>query len=326
MTSRRRLAQAYFDLATLLDAGVPILRSLNVLIDGRRGRLKRTFRQVRKSLSQGANLAESLNQHRNVFPDFDRMLIEAAETAGSLGDSFKMLSQWHDFVHRSTQRIQLGLVYPFFMLHAAAFLPGLPALLFGRVSMAAYLGGAVRILAFLYIPMLLWAAFTPLRDRIPLVRWPLDLLVLRIPVLGKAIYHMSVCRYARAFAMLNKSGVPITETLERATRATGNVIVARQFAGARESVRRGGMAWEGFSRRLPSEYREVWQIGEETGALDKVADKVAEVAADRADLLFTAFTSGFPKVVYFAIVIFTAITILSLASQIYGKYVNLANF
>lgn len=323
MGARSRLAQAYFDLATMLDAGVPILRSLDILIEGRQGYMKRTFRQVRESLSQGANLAESLDRHRNVFPDLDRMLIEAAETSGSLGDSFKMLSQWHEFVQRITRRMQMGLIYPFFMLHIAALVVGLPAFVLGRMTVAGYLVSVLRILAFLYIPAVLVVVAMRVRDRIPAVRLPLDFVALRIPVLGQAIYHMSVCRYAKAFAMLYKAGVPITETVERATRATGNMIVAGQFAGARDNVRQGGMAWEGFSKRLPAEYRHLWQIGEETGELDKVATKVAEISGDRADLFFTAFANGFPKVVYFAIMIFMAIMVLRLWSQVYG---NLGNF
>ena len=110
--ARSRLAQAYYDLATLLDAGVPILRSLDILIQGQQGHFKRVFSQIRESLSKGSSLSESLDEHRHVFPEMDRMLIEAAETSGSLGDSFKMLSQWHEFVERITRRIQMGLLYP----------------------------------------------------------------------------------------------------------------------------------------------------------------------------------------------------------------------
>jgi len=323
MSARSRLAQAYFDLATLLDAGVPILRSFDILIEGRQGPLKHTFRQVRESLSEGANLAESLNRHRHVFPDLDRMLIEAAETSGSLGDSFKMLSQWHEFVQRLTRRMQMGLIYPFLILHLAAFVVNLPDFVLGKIIAPQYLMRVLFILSFLYIPTILVVVAIRLRDRIPLLRLPLDFVALHIPVLGQAIYHMSVCRYARAFAMLYKAGVPMTETTERATRATGNVLVARQFAGGQATVRQGAMAWEGFSSRLPAEYRHLWQIGEETGELDKVAAKVADISGDRADLFFTAFANGFPKVVYFAIMIVMAMMVLRMWSQVYG---NLDNF
>ena len=323
MGTRSRLAQAYDDLATLQDAGVPILRSVDILTEGRQGHLKSTLHEMGESLSQGVSLAESMERHRNTFPELDRMLIEAAEASGSLGDSLKMLSQWHEFVHRITRRMQMGLIYPFFILHAAAFVVGIPSFVLGNSSLGEYLLGVAYILAFLWIPTILIVIAIRLRDRVPALRLPLDFIVLRIPVLGRAVYHLSVCRYAKAFAMLYRAGVPITETTERATRATGNVLVARQFAGGQESVRQGGMAWEGFSSRLPAEYRHLWQIGEESGELDKVAMKVADVSGDRADFFFKAFASGFPKVVYFVIMIVLVMMVLRTWNEAYG---NLGNF
>lgn len=321
MGARTRLARAYYDLSVMLDAGVPVLRSLDIVIDGRQGYFKRVFRQIRESLAKGTGLAESMSKHR-IFPDLDRMLIEAAETSGSLGESFKMLSEWHEFIHRITRRMMMALVYPVFLLHFAAMVFRLSHLALGRVTVAGYLQGVLGILMFLYIPAITVIAFVLLRDRAPLLRLPLDWIVLKIPVLGQAVYHLSICRYAKAFAMMYKAGVPIAEATRRATQATGNVIVAARFAGGEEAVRKGGAAWEGFSRRLPAEYRHLWQIGEETGELDKTAAKVGEIAGDRADLYFKAFASGFPKVVYIAIVIVVGIIVVTIASQYYGNLYN----
>jgi type IV pilus assembly protein PilC len=316
--TRSRLAQSYYDLATLLDAGVPIMRSIDILIQGRQGRLKRTFTAMRESLSQGASLSEAVDRHRNVFPEMDRMLIQAAETSGVLGDAFKMLSQWHEFVGRLTRRIASGLLYPVFCLHAAAFLvPALPLIL-GKIGFGGFLLRVMQILAFLYVPMLLVLAVSHFRPRTSSLRHFFDRLVLSIPVFGPAVYHLAVSRYAKAFVMLYQAGVPITECTQRAQLVTGNAIVADLFAGATASVREGGLASDGLSSRLPAEYRDMWRIGEEAGELDKMADKVAQMAADRADLYFTAFASGFPKVVYFAVMAFMAIMVLYGYSQIYG--------
>lgn len=315
MSARMTLSQAYFDLATMLDAGLPILRTLDIVVEGRQGYLKRVFSQIRETVTQGSGLAEALDKHPRIFPELDRMLVEAAETSGSLSTSFTMLSQWHDFVHRITRRMIMGLIYPFLILHIAAFVFGLPSLVLGRLTTGAYLIQVFHILLLLYIPTITVIVFIFLRDRFPVLRLPLDFAVLRIPVLGLAVYHMSICRYAKAFAMLYGAGVPITETTERATRATGNIIVARLFEGGKASVHAGGMAWEGFSKRLPTEYRQLWQIGEETGELDKTTAKIAEIAGDRADLYFTAFGQWLPKVVYFIIMGILAVMILTLASQ-----------
>jgi type IV pilus assembly protein PilC len=318
MTSKTRLARAYYDLAVMLDAGVPILRALDMVIQGRQGRFKRVFSQIRDSLSKGASLAESMGNHPDIFPDMDRMLVEAAETAGSLSDSLKMLSQWHEFVCRITRRIQMGLIYPLLILHVGAFAIGLPDFVLGRSTIWGFLLQMMRILMLFYIPALAVIVLMRLQKGSPAIRFPLDFLALRIPVLGTAIYHLSICRYARAFSMLYKAGVPITETAERAARATGNMAVARMFDGAVASIRQGGMAWEGYSKRLPAEYLHLWQIGEETGELDKTVDKIAEIAADRADVWFKAFASGMPRVVYFIIMGIAAMIILKMASQIWS--------
>jgi type II secretory pathway component PulF len=117
--------------------------------------------------------------------------------------------------------------------------------------------------------------------------------------------------------MLYKSGVPITECTQRAHGATGNSVIADLFAGAVLSVRQGGLASDGLSTRLPAEYRDLWRIGEETGELDKTAAKVAEIAADRADLYFQEFARWFPIVIWAAIAAVLIYMIFQRASQIY---------
>ncbi|UCD50935.1 MAG: type II secretion system F family protein [Phycisphaerales bacterium] len=323
MSSRTTLSQAYFDLATMLDAGMPILRSLDIVVDGRKGYLKRVFSQIRETVGKGSSLAEALDQHPRVFPDLDRMLIEAAETSGSMGTSLKMLSEWHEFVHRLICQMIVALIYPFLILHIAAFVFPLPSLVLGEITTTEFLVAGLHILMYLWIPTGMVVVLILLRGRFPIVRLPLDFAVQRIPVLGMAAYHMAVCRYAKAFGMMYRAGVPITETVERANRATGNAIVARLFEGGKASVRAGGMAWEGFSKRLPSEYRQLWQIGEETGELDKTTAKIAEIAGDRADLYFTEFSKGLPKIIYFILLGVLAVMIVIIAKQ-YAN--NLSSF
>ncbi|MBN1359248.1 MAG: type II secretion system F family protein [Sedimentisphaerales bacterium] len=318
MSSNTSLAQAYYDLSVMIDAGVPILRTLDIVTEGRQGYLKRVLTQIRASIAKGSDLTEALAEHRNVFPELDRMLIEAAETSGSLGTSFKMLSQWYEFVHRITRRMLAGLIYPLFILHAGALIAAVPASVMRGFTPGGFARDVLTPLVYFYVPASIVIACMLLRNQIPPLRCILDAVVLRIPVLGLAVYHMSVCRYARAFHMMYAAGVPMTEVTERATRATGNVMVARLFAGGSESVRNGGLAWEGYSKRLLPQYLHLFQIGEETGELDKTADKVAEIAADRADLLFTEFAKWLPKIIYFAIVGYLAMRVITLWQQVYS--------
>jgi len=303
----------------MLDAGVPILRALDIAIEGRRGSFKRVLSQVRESVSKGSSLTEAMEKHSRVFPTLDRMLVEAAETSGSLGESFRMLSEWHEFVHRIVTRILSGLIYPVFILHAAAFVFPLPGLILGRIGITAYLTSVVSVVIWLYVllAVIAFRVFRPESAR--LIRVPMDYLTLRIPVLGAAVYHLCISRFSRAFGMLYKAGVPIGESTQRASRAVGNEAVAKLFAGSVASVRAGGMAWEGLSPRLPGEYRHLWQIGEEAGELEKAVDKISQISADRADLYFRGFARGFPILIYFVILGMIAYMIFTLFSQVYGN-------
>ena len=325
MTAKTSLAQAYYDLSVMLDAGVSILRSLDIAIDGRKGYMKRVLSQIRDSIAKGSDLTAALEQHRNVFPVLDRMLLQAAETSGALGLSFKMLSEWHEFVHRISRKLIMGLIYPFLVLHIGAFVSGLPSLILGGLTTNQYFAHVLGILAYLYIPTAIVLVCLRLRERVPLLGVPLDFIALKIPILGQAVYHMSVCRYAKAFAMMYGAGVPITEATEKATRATGNSIVARQFVGGRDSVREGNAAWEGYSSRLPSQYLHLFQIGEETGDLEKTSNKIAEIAGDRADLYFMAFARWLPVVVYIIIALVIISMIFKMAAQVYGPAINEIN-
>jgi len=319
MNARTRLARVYYDLSVMLDAGVPIMRSLDIVIEGRKGYFKRVLSQVRESVSKGAGLSESMANHRHVFPTLDRMLIEAAENSGSLGLSFQMLSEWHEFVQRLVSRILMGLAYPFLILHAAAFVFPLPRLIFGQIGISQYALSVVSVIIWLYILLAIIAIRVYRPETTRLLRLPLDYVVLRIPLLGAAVYQLSISRFAKAFGMLYKAGLPIVESIERATRAVGNEAVARLFQGSVASVRSGGMAWEGLSRRLPNEYRSLWQIGEESGELDKTVDKISQISSDRADLYFREFARWFPILIYFGIMAVMAYMIFTLFAQAYSQ-------
>lgn len=319
MSARSRLARAYYDLSVMLDAGVPIMRSFDIVIEGRHGYFKRVLSQVRDSISKGASLTESMGKHRHVFPTLDRMLVEAAEHSGSLGESFKMLSDWHEFVQKIVARMVMGLAYPFLILHAAAFILPAPDLILGSINIGQYLSSSFLVVIWLYVLLLIIGIRVYRPESSRLFRIPMDFVTLRIPVLGGAVYQLCISRYMRAFGMLYKAGVPIAESVERATRAVGNESVAKLFRGSIATIRGGGMAYDGLSPRLPNEYRHLWQIGEESGELEKTVDKIAQISADRSELHFRAFARGFPILIYFIIMGFMAYKILVMAQGVYGN-------
>ncbi|GAI19519.1 unnamed protein product, partial [marine sediment metagenome] len=97
---RIKLALIYHDLAVLLDAGIPILKSLNIISEGLQGHQKRIFSDLSKSVSQGNTFADSMAEYPKVFARLDLMLVKSAELSGELPNCFKMLSNWYEFSKR----------------------------------------------------------------------------------------------------------------------------------------------------------------------------------------------------------------------------------
>ena len=321
MSAAKELIQSYHDLAVLLEAGLPIVRSLGIATDNAQGPLKKTWGRIRESVSDGEALAPSMREQRRTFADFDIMMVEAAERSGNLDACLKMLSEWYEFVVRIKSRILAGLILPIAMLLICAFVAPLPGFILGGLHVWDYLRSVVAILAIVAVPMGIIAALYLLGPKRGMLRAIMDALTLKIPILGKALWETGICRYARSFSMLYRAGLPMNECVVRAPQVTGNVIVGKLFEGAAASVKAGNLACEGFSDRVPAEYCDLWKIGEEVGELDKTVDKIAEIAADRADLYFHAVARWFPRFFYGFVTAIIIWQIFKLAST-YGQNIS----
>jgi type IV pilus assembly protein PilC len=310
----------YHDLAVLLDAGVPTLKSLNIISEGLKGRMKIIFSNLSKSVSQGNTFADSMTKHPKAFARLDLMLVKSAELSGELPNCFKMLSKWYEFKNRLKGIFISGCILPFMMFHIMVIVIRIPSLILGKISTSEYLMKTAIALGFLYlligIPMALYRSM-PIAG---IFRRLLDALILRIPILGLGVRQLSICRYCRGFNMLYKAGVPIAQCTAQSTELTGNLIIADMFKGATASIEAGNTAYEGFSRKLPLDYLNIWQTGEEIGELDKMSGKIAEISGDRAELLFTEFAKWLPRLFYAMICLVMIIQILKQAGAIRSSY------
>jgi len=311
-----KLALIYHDLAVLLDAGLPILKSLNTISEGLQGHQKRIFSGLSKSVSQGNIFADSMVEYPKVFARLDVMLVKSAEFSGELPNCFKMLSNWYEFKNRIKGIIISGLILPLVVIHIMVFIVPLPSMVLGKISTTEYMMQIAKVLGFLYLLIGITLAVYHSVPSTGLFRTLLDALILRIPILGQAVRQLSICRYCRGFNMLYKAGVPIAKCAAQATELTGNLIIADIFQGGAASIAAGNMAYKGFSNRLPLDYLNIWQTGEQIGELDKMVDKIAEISGDRAELLFTEFAKWLPRLLYALVCIVLIIQILKMAGSI----------
>jgi type IV pilus assembly protein PilC len=322
MGATRKLATAYHSLSTLLDAGMPIVRALNIVTEGLRGDLKKVFVNLSKSISNGESLSDSARKYPRVFGSLDVAALEAGERSGELGKSFKMLSEWYEFRGKIKKTIVSGLALPVLVIHIAAVVAPAPGLILGSTGLSGYLLGVMSILAWLYLPAAILIVSIFARRSVPVLAAVLDNVVVRIPVLGQAVREVSIFRYSKAFNMLYKAGVPITQCTAQAHSVTGNTVIAGWFTNAAKSSRDGNPAYLGLSPGLPIEYRNLWEIGEESGELDKTIDKIAEMAWDKGEFYFTEFVRWLPRLIYAMVCIVILMQILKLLGTISTAYTN----
>ena len=317
---RQQISHVYHDLGILLDAGVPILRSLKTIMPPLKGKLKRAFEGLLKNVSEGNTLSEAMELYPKVFIPLDVSIIKAADTSGSLPQSFKMLSEWYEFRTKLKRMTKSGFVLPFAVLHIAAFVPPMIFYIGGLCSFSDAMWSVILTLSIFYIPSIIIYSIFKLTPYEGFLRRLLDKILHGLPVIGRALMYLALSRYCRSFYMLYSAGVPITKCAEIATATTNNTAVADYLKGGIESCHRGRPISEGFSKRLPNEFLELWFVGEETGDLDKVTKKMADYSSDKAEFALTEIIKWIPRIVYALVCVMIIVKIFNILSMIVGAY------
>lgn len=316
----KSLALAYHNLSIMLEAGVPLLRSLKTVSSGLKPHMRRAFLRLAESASKGNTLAETMAQSPKTFDPVDVTLIRAAETAGSLPDSFKLLSEWHEFSHRIGKKMLSGMILSILLIHATAFLAPVPAFALGGWQTKLYLISVVKILSLFYIPAAIIFIILRMTPKTGPLRRLLDQLTLKIPLfLGRAVYKLALSRYCWVFHVLIKAGVPITDCAEKAAAATGNAVVTDLFKPAVASAKAGRPVSDGFPSKLPLDFLEIWRVGEEIGNLDDITKRLADNNAEDAEFWFNEFARWLPRLVYFFIAILMIYFVFRFYLSIYSQ-------
>ena len=300
----------------MLDAGVPITRALrSVPKEGRYGRL---FKTIRQQVAAGNSVSDVICRYRRQFNKLDQTLFQVGEETGQLAEMLETLSQWYAFRQRLRRVIRTGMILPIFMVHALAFIAPVIPFALGGFNWRVYICEMLGVLAFFYIPALMILAIIYLTPKHGPLRWMLDGLVMRVPLLAKAVGELELSRYSKVFSITYKAGVPITRCVEMATDAVGNQIMRRRLAGAIDKVVAGDEMSGGFSRLLPSEFICVWEVGQESGELDESARRLGNMHADNAEMRFTLIAQWTPRIIYAIVACVMIYHIFKGFFQIYG--------
>ncbi len=298
------LGQVYGQLADLLRAGVPVLRSLDVLARANaNAAMAEILREIRDDVAGGEGLAEAMEKHPHIFPDIQVSMIRAGERGGFLEE---VLSRVATFVERQNElrnKVVGSMVYPCLLLTAAfgvvimmltfvvpkirpflskmeakGQLPSMTVLLFAITDFlkayGIYVAGLLVVGFILALPYI----------RSEKGRMATDRIKLKLPVIGKIVTIVAVCRFCRILGTLLSNGVPILQSLKISKDSAGNLVLAQEIDKATESVRKGETLSGplGQSGMFPVDVIDMIAVAEEANTLDTVLVTVADANEARA--------------------------------------------
>lgn len=333
-------------MAVLVSAGIPLLRSLEVIIAQVESRpLLRAIEQVRGEVEAGRTFRDALAKHPTIFSPMWINLVETGESSGHLAESLQQLAHYVQMANLLRSKAVSAMTYPLVLIVAATvamavfiikIIPtfkeiftsmGIPLPVLTKVVIAFSDFVAHNVL---WVTVGLWAAGYALRQfaRTEQGRWLLDRLVLRIPVFKTLFISLQLAQFTRGMATLLATGVPILYSLEIMERSASNKVYAQRLEEVRESVREGKPMTEPMEQAgelFPPMIVQMIRVGEEIGELDKMLDRVASYYEacvmkflERLSVLFEPIAIVFIGVVIGILVLSMFMPIFSLAGGGFG--------
>jgi len=308
----RDIIVAFRQFATLINAGVPIVQSIDVLIEQTQSvALRETLASVRRDVEAGVYLSDALARHPKVFSPLIYNLVKAGEEGGVLDEILVRLAGYLEEMESIKERIKAAMRYPLFVLFMAGglaiallffILPRMEELFvegFGAElpAFTRFILDLSRLLReqFYIIPIVIVGVYLIYRliKRTEKGALWLDSLKLKIPVFGKLIHRITLSRFTRTLATLSNSGVPILDALELTGKVAGNKIVEKATQESREALREGETIAAPLGRYpvFPPLTVSMISVGEKTGSLDEMLNKVADLYEDEVKRMVDSFTS-----------------------------------
>ncbi len=270
--SLKRKALFYRELATVVEAGLPLAQGVRLAAGHAVPRIAGALAQV---LDQGHLLSSALGRHPYYFGEFERALVVAGESGGSLDRRLVDLAATLEAQYAMVQDLLSKIWYPLIVAHMAVFVPSLPLLVVK--GLGAWLATTLGLLVPLYALTLLAFVVYRLGSHSGAVRMGVDLFLDRVPFLGKALRLLAVARFLDCLGQLYQAGLPVTRALDLAARSTGNALVSARLAPASGLVDRGATLTRALAETgiLPTLALQMLQTGEEAGRLPDLMEKTA---------------------------------------------------
>ncbi|MGH9149859.1 MAG: type II secretion system F family protein [Acidimicrobiales bacterium] len=297
--------------ATMINSGLSLLRSLYILADQTENKmLARVLVEVRQDVEKGASLSQALNKHPKVFSRLYVSMVRAGEIGGVLDSVLMRLSATLEKQVELRNKVRSAMTYPVAVLSLCLLIVTAMLLFIVPIFEGLYtdLGGTLplptRILLVISKLMKLIVPFSIVGAvvgtflfrrwiRTDKGRYAWDSAKLRPPIFGKLVQKTAIARFSRTLAALLRSGVPILESLEIVAETVSNAVMARAIKDVQMAVKGGDSIARPLHQHkiFPPMVVQMIAVGEETGAVDDMLDKIADFYEAEVEATVNALTS-----------------------------------
>lgn len=300
-------------LAILLDAGLPLIRSLRTLErQSKNPAIKKTLGDAATSVEGGSTFSEALAQHPKSFSKLYLNMIKAGEAAGAMETILNRLATFMEKAAKITSKVKSAMIYPSVVLVIASLITaGLMLFIVPNFQkiFAEMLGGKPLPVLTQYvmefsnilknhiieclIVMAVVVFLYKLAGKFPKGRYAIDWIKYRLPLFGPIISKSAISRFSRTLGTLMSAGVPVLNALNIVKETSGNEVVSRGVQQVHDAVKEGeGIAPPLSATKIfPEMVISMIEVGEETGKLPEMLDKIAETYDEEVDNAVEALTS-----------------------------------
>ena len=332
-------------LSTMINAGLPILRSLRIIVKQTENpHLAEILQEVAKMVEEGYSLSYAMGQHPKVFNSLIVSLIKSGEESGSLDIVLDRIAKDFEREIEIRQNVQAGIRYPVIVMSATGIILTfvlwfvVPQFVDIFKSMNATLPLMTRILVRIsdavvhgmpFIIAALFIMFVAVKyaTNFPVFNRFVDAVRLRLPVFGFLLRRIALSRFARTFSILLKSGVPIIKSLTVVEETVGNAVIAAAVAKAKISIKEGERISYPLEEtgEFPPMVIDMIAVGEETGALDDMLQKISDFYDREVDYTVDAFTTMIEPVLIASMGIIVGFIVISLYLPLFSAIQNMTD-
>ena len=298
--------------STMINSGLSLLRTLNILAEQTENTvLASTISLLRDDVERGSSLSAAMSKHPKVFSNLYVAMVRAGETGGQLDTVLSRVADNFEADYKLRQKVKSAMTYPVVVAGIAVLLltvmllfivPTFAGMFTGlggelplptKILMA--LSEKARILVPLAIVGTVLGRMGYKRGRAANAEFKLktDKMKLKIPIFGELFQKVAVSRFTRTLGLLLRAGVPVLQALDIVADSTGNEVLARAASSVKESVRSGESMSSPLAKQevFPPMVVQMIAVGEDTGALDAMLDKIADFYDQEVESTTEALTS-----------------------------------